>query len=248
MYDFKFDSEGAVRLFSDIHTHLLFGTDDGAKSIENMYAMVDAAYECGTRFICATPHFYPGYFGDNRELSETAFEKLLEYCNDRYPDLELMLGNELYYMHDSIAWLKDGVCRTLGSTRYVLVEFLEKDSENLIAEAASRLLNAGYIPIIAHAERYKDLSAGRVMALRESGVLIQVNAQSFFLRFAFGIKRRLKKLLDGNAVDFVASDAHDLGLRSPDLKKSYELLIDKYGEKRARALCGENARRLILNQ
>jgi protein-tyrosine phosphatase len=65
--------EGAVYLFSDIHMHLLFGTDDGAKTVEDMYEMVDASYACGTRFICATPHFYPGYFGDNRETSKTAF-------------------------------------------------------------------------------------------------------------------------------------------------------------------------------
>lgn len=234
-------------LFSDIHTHLLFGTDDGAKTVEDMYAMVDAAYACGTRFICATPHFYPGYFGNNREFSKRAYENLVEYCNKKYPDLELMLGNELYYKHDSIAWLKEGVCCTLGNTRYVLVEFLEQDTENFIAEAVSRLLNAGYIPIIAHAERYKCLSLGRLLALRESGILVQVNAQSFFLRLAFGIKCRLKKLLDSNAVDFVSSDAHDLGSRSPDLKKSYKFLIRKYGEERANALCCENARKLLLD-
>ncbi len=227
---------------------MLFGTDDGAKTVEDMYAMVDASYACGTRFICATPHFHPGYFGDNRDFSNRAFEKLVEYCNKKYPDLELALGNELYYKHDCIAWLKDGVCRTLGDTRYVLVEFLELDTDNFIAEAMSRLLNAGYIPIIAHAERYKDLSVGRLLALRESGVLVQVNAQSFFYRFAFGIKSRLKKLLDNNAVDFVSSDAHDLDSRSPDMRECYEYLIRKYGADRADALCGGNARRLLWAQ
>ena len=51
--------------FSDLHIHILCGVDDGAKTEADMYAMADAAYSGGTRIICATPHFHPGYFGDN---------------------------------------------------------------------------------------------------------------------------------------------------------------------------------------
>ena len=54
--------------FSDIHTHVLHATDDGAKKREDMYEMIDAAYKSGTRLICATPHFAPDFFGDNREV------------------------------------------------------------------------------------------------------------------------------------------------------------------------------------
>lgn len=233
-------------LFADIHTHLLFGTDDGAKTVDDMYKMVDAAYEQGTRFICATPHFHPSFFGDNREAANKAFALLAEYCGEKYPDLKLVPGNELYYKHDCISWLKNGVSRTLGNTRYVLIEFSELDSENFIAEAIGRLLNAGYIPIIAHAERYKKLTLGRLLALRENGVLVQVNAQSFFMHFSFGIKKRLKRMLAENAVDFVASDAHDLNLRPPYIKKCYEFLAEKYGERKAAGLCCKNAEKLFF--
>lgn len=233
-------------MFADIHTHLLFGTDDGAKTIDDMYNMVDAAYNQGTRFICATPHFHPSFFGDNREAAGKAFALLTEYCAQKYPSLSLALGNELYYKHDCISWLKNGVVKTLGNTRYVLVEFSELDSENFISEALLRLLNTGYVPIIAHAERYKHLRLGTLLALRENGVLIQVNAQSFFERFSFGIKKRLKAMVLENAVDFVSSDTHDLVHRPPYIAKCHKLLVEKYGRAKADALCCENAKNLLF--
>ena len=53
---------------ADIHIHLLFGVDDGAKDEDEMHAILDAAYQAGTRVLCCTPHFHPGYFGDIKSL------------------------------------------------------------------------------------------------------------------------------------------------------------------------------------
>lgn len=81
--------------FADIHTHLLFGVDDGAKDEDEMLAILDAAYQSGTRLLCCTPHFHPGYWGHNRERSAAAYDRLTAAARNRYPDLRLHLGNEL---------------------------------------------------------------------------------------------------------------------------------------------------------
>ena len=120
--------------FSDIHTHILYKTDDGAKTREEMFELVGKAYEHGTRLLCATPHFHPGYFGDNREEMQYAFTVLSEYCKEKYSDLTLVLGNELFYTHDSISWMKNNLCIPMGNTRYVLTEFSVDDNEDYIAE------------------------------------------------------------------------------------------------------------------
>ena len=83
-------------MFADIHTHILFGTDDGPDDEAGMYEMVDRGYSEGIRILCATPHFHPEYFGDNRANAEYAFRKLKEYCEKKYPDLVLIFGNELF--------------------------------------------------------------------------------------------------------------------------------------------------------
>ena len=234
--------------FSDIHIHILYGTDDGPRTSESMFKMVDFAYQHGTRLICATPHFYPSYFGDNRESSLEAFSVLTEYCKEKYSDLALYLGSELYYTHEVATWLKNGVCRPMNNSRYVLIEFDVTASEDFIAESVDRLLNSGYVPIIAHAERYRHLGIGRLWAIRENGALVQVNAQSFDACIAnLGIRKRLKSMLDNGYVDFVSSDAHGVTTRLPKMDNAYEYLVKKYDEQYANDLCCNNAKKLFYD-
>lgn len=54
----------------------MFGVDDGAKDEDEMLAILDAAYQSGTRLLCCTPHFHPGYWGHNRERSAAAYDRL----------------------------------------------------------------------------------------------------------------------------------------------------------------------------
>lgn len=235
--------------FSDIHTHVLYKTDDGAKTREEMFDLVGRAYAHGTRLLCATPHFHPGYFGDNREHALHSFEVLTEYCKEKYPDLTLVLGNELFYTHDSVSWLKNNLCIPMGDTRYLLTEFSVDEKEDYIAEGISRLLNIGYIPIIAHAERYEKLSMGRIWALKQNGVLVQVNSQSLEFRpLNFKQNKRVKLLLDEKLVDFISSDSHDAVKRPPFMNRAFEYLAKKYGNEYAERLCCENAMRIFCEK
>ncbi len=234
--------------FSDIHTHVLYRTDDGAKTREDMYQMIDAAYASGTRLICATPHFAPTFFADNRESADHAFRVLTDYRDEKYPDLQLVYGNELYYRHDCISWLKNGLCRTMGNTGYILVEFNVKDSEDRIAEGVYRLQNLGYIPIIAHAERYKHLSQGRIWSFRENGVLVQINTESIIKTKDFGQNRRVRTLIENGYVDFVSTDTHDLRRRPPEMKSSYDIFVEKYDRRYADDVYRKNALRIFGKQ
>ena len=234
--------------FSDIHTHILHDTDDGPKTREDMFEMIKAAYDSGTRLICATPHFAPTFFGDNREASDHSFRVLCEHCKENYPDLEIFYGNELYYRHDCISWLKNGLCRTMSDTGYLLVEFHVKSNEDQIAEGIYRLQNLGYIPIIAHAERYQNLTQGRVWSFRENGVLIQINAESVFRTKDLRQNKRVKALVTNGYVDFVSTDMHDMKRRPPEMKKSYEQFVEKYGQTLADNLYRNNALRLLSKE
>lgn len=129
--------------YVDIHMHLLSGVDDGAENEIQMQEIIDAAYADGTRTICATKHFHPGYFGDNRNAVEDAFTELKNYAK-KYSDLQLCLGNELRYSSNCLDWLNNGNCMTLNGSRYVLVDFLESDDSEYIVGSALKLLNAGY--------------------------------------------------------------------------------------------------------
>ncbi len=234
--------------FSDIHIHALYNCDDGAKSLEYMYKMIDAAYVDGAKYICLTPHYNPGYFDIKADKSLQSFEMLVEYSKKKYPDLQLVLGNELRYNPGCEQWLSDGRCRSMNNTKYVLVDFFEGEDKNVISKGLDRLLNIGYVPILAHAERYRKLRGNLpfLKEQRDNGVLIQIDTRSLFGDFGLLTRCFCKKILQNHFVDFVSSDAHSLRTRPPGIKKAYEYIRKKYGEDYAEAVCFKNAFHMIF--
>lgn len=234
-------------IFADMHLHALYGVDDGAKNEEMMYAMVEAAWKDGSRLLCLTPHFHPGFFGDNRESSAAAFEKLRCYAAEHFPDLKLILANELRYSRGCEDWLARGLCRTFGNTDCLLVDFSESERTSVIEAGLDRLLNAGYIPILAHVERYRDLWGKEklIRTFRDRGVYIQVDTQSVLGDFGFRTKLAAGRLLADRLVDFIGSDAHDLRHRPPGIQAAYNVIAKKHGPEYAEAVCGRNAMALL---
>ena len=233
--------------FADLHIHALYGVDDGPKNPEEMLRMVDLAYRSGTRILCLTPHYHPGYFGENREKSEAAFSRLRALAEERYPDLELYLGNELRYDKASLSWLREGKCRTLNNSRYVLVDFTARESLQVIEQGLQRLLSSGYIPILAHVERYRSLW-GKTMVLHSlkcKGILLQMDSGAPLGEYGIGEKLWARKLLKQRWIDFIASDGHDTRQYLPALAQVYEFLSKKYGTAYAEQLCWKKAARLI---
>ena len=237
-------------VLADIHIHLLFGVDDGAKDEEEMHAILDAAYQAGTRVLCCTPHFHPGYFGDNYDKVNTAFESLSSYVKRKYPEVSLYLGNELRYEPECVTWLRQGVCRTVNGTRYVLVDFSETAPEKGIENGLNALLNAGYIPILAHVERYRSLhgKTSAIRSFRHNGVLIQADTQSLFRGFGLLVQRQCRKLLSLGFIDLFSSDAHNCTSRVPEMMGCFHYINKTYGADYAAALCCNNAVRLLRGE
>lgn len=231
--------------FADIHIHGLFGVDDGPKTEQEMYNLIAAAYADGTRVLCLTPHYHPGYFGENREKAAEAFAILQDGAREKFPELELYLGNELRYSPEAVDWLASGACRTLNGSDCVLVDFRQDEKQKNIVRGLERLMNGGYIPALAHAERYGDLSERTVRDLSRNGVWIQLDVQSLFGVYGLGAMFRSKGLLKAGLADIVSSDAHGLGKRSPGLRKGYEYVARKYSQEYADAVFYENAVRIL---
>lgn len=212
-------------IFADIHNHSLASVDDGARSDEMMLKMVDVAYQDGTRLLCLTPHFAPVHFGDNRQTTQESFEKLQVYAAEHYPKLRLYLGNELRHSPNCDSWLREGFCRPLGNTSLVLVDFPADISQHLIVRGLSQLLSMGYCPVLAHTERYSNLSMNAVRDFIRNGIKIQINAGSLTGSFGWSARRQARRLLSHRLVTMVASDAHDLKRRPPQLSNGYHLTV-----------------------
>lgn len=231
--------------FADLHCHTLWGVDDGSRDEATMHRMVDMAYADGTRILCLTPHFCPALFGDNSEKALEAFAQLQRYTAENYPDLQLYLGSELRFMPSCFSALESGQCRTLNGTDYVLVDFSAGESPKAIIRGLTQLMSMGYTPVLAHAERYRNLTAAQIADLSRDGVWIQVNAASILGNFGLGDCRRAATLLRRRLADLVASDSHSAGTRNPKLSRAYRAVKAFTSVNYANALFRDNPCRLL---
>lgn len=221
-----------VNMFIDIHTHILAGCDDGPENDGQMYRLIKALYDDGIRKVCCTPHYHPGYYGNNFDKAAESFRRLQTYIRQKEMDMQIFPGNELHYFQGCLEWIEKGSCRTLNGTRYVLVDFDTEEDYKTIAYAVRTLLNVGYIPVLAHVERYPCFGRRNslIEKLRDMGAVIQINAASILKRYR---KPLVKRLLRDKEVDMIASDTHDLETRPPLMGAAYREVTRKYGKEYA---------------
>lgn len=211
-----------VKAYFDIHTHIVPGVDDGADSLEESLEMISQMREQGVLNIVATPHYPDG----KTEKIKDAFDMLKKSVEDKYPDMKLYLGNELLNGPGVIEALKDKKALTIAGTKYILVEFLPGDSQRKIYSALREYVLEGYIPIVAHVERYEALHKNYdfLDEIINMGAYIQMNTESlvggmFDRRAAY-----CRKLLENGYIHFLGSDCHGAQKRRPLMKHAIEKL------------------------
>ena len=237
-------------MYTDIHTHILYGTDDGPSNINEMYRMLDRAHEDGVSTICATPHFNFSFYGNNTKSSSVAFNELVRYAKEKYPDMHFCLGNEVFYHDACTSFLKEGVCKTLNRGKYVLVDFTSSESKFNISSAMKNLLGHGYIPILAHAERYSNFgfSTKFIEDLKELGTVIQINAGSLIGKNGLRERYVSRCVIKRNLCDIIASDSHNITARSTCMTEAAEYIQKKHGKHAVQCLMITNPNKVLNNQ
>lgn len=215
---FKADAAPSINII-DIHCHILPSVDDGAESFGEMKQIVEAQASQGVTAICATPHSRTGMFETDDDVIAAQFDKLKEYIELRGLSICVMLGREYYFDDRFLKLLESGAVKTLGNGKSLLVEFPHGDSFATICSKVSLITDAGFVPVIAHVERYPAIvsNLGYVSELSSRGASIQVNSGSILGYNGYTAKVLCRKLLNHKLVDIVASDAHGLVVRPPNL-------------------------------
>lgn len=229
----------------DIHCHLLYGVDDGAKTIEESVAMLKAASAQGVRAIILTPHYRHGMFAYPLDKIEAHFAALEPYASQL--GVQLFLGCEYHVNSQITQAFEDGRCHTLADTRYLLTEYSHVSEYSYIHKMTQELLLHGYIPILAHVERYHCMTQDleRAAELQDMGAMLQMNADAILGMEGFGSKRYCKKMLQEGLVDIVASDSHGITERASHLRKCYDVIAKKYDADYAKELMYDNPRKIF---
>ena len=230
--------------FIDIHTHVIPCVDDGSPDIETSIFLIEEEIKQGVKYIICTPHFRRRMFETSKEKILENFNLLCEEVQKRNLDVKLFLGQETYLRHyDSLKRVLDeNRIYEMNNQKYLLLEFSYTNELDL-SEFVYYAKIKGFIPIIAHIERYEYVNIEEAMDIVEAGGLIQVNASSVIGKHGGKIKKKVKKLLKNNLVSFIASDIHSN--RKNYMSESYSYICKKYSVELANKLFYENAKKII---
>lgn len=231
----------------DLHSHIVPGVDDGAQTKSQVRQMLRKEYEDGVRTLVLTPHYRKGMFESETELVRKRAAYVIQESKNLGLDMQIYLGREYHANSDMITELKQNPYYRINQGKYVLVEFSSAHSFEKIRNWIYQMVVAGFRPVIAHIERYPDVmkDLARVEELVELGGLVQISTSAILGDHGFRLKGYTKKLLQKRLVHFVASDAHDMEDRQPNMEVCYQYVAKKYGEDYARELFVTNPEKIL---
>ena len=235
----------------DIHCHILPEVDDGAWDMEAAVAMAKIARDSGVKKIITTPHFK----GEPKSLEAVGFlmhqRRLLQSRLKREKiEVELLPGAEVLCVPQTMELAQTGRLPTLGTGRYVLTEFYFDASAGFMDETLHGLRQMGYLPVVAHPERYGAVQRDPELAARwfHRGIVLQINKGSVL--GAFGRRAEdaaVRMLCRGNA-HIIASDAHSPEVRTTDLQPVRHWCLDHLGQAYTKILLEDNPGRIAAGK
>ena len=229
----------------DIHHHLLFDLDDGSRSLDMSIAMAEMAVADGITHIVCTPHANERFVYKPEVIRERLSQLEEKLLTRGIGPLILGTGCDFHLMYENVEdALHQPTRYTINGKSYLLVEFPEFSISPNTGSTFYDLRLSGMTPIITHPERNPILSKHphRMGEWLATGALIQVTAGSLSGRFGEQAQKVCHWLLERNWVHFLATDAHNLTSRPPQLRAAYDDVAGKYGEATAERLCVSNPR------
>lgn len=210
----------------DIHSHIIPGIDDGAKSIEMTMKMLKAAERDGTKKIIATPHYCIGYGEASIEEVKVKVKNLNDKAKAENIDIEIYSGQEVYFSENMLDNYEKGIIGTLNESRYMLIEFPMRKFDSNIFDVIYELQVKGITPIIAHPERYLPIIEEPILINKfiEEGYLFQLNSGSIEGKFGKKVKKTAELFLKNGIYNFIGSDAHNETKRPVGLSEALKII------------------------
>lgn len=196
---------------TDVHSHILFGIDDGSRTILESIELLKKLKSVGFNNVILTPHFIlDSTYNSNYESNIKIYNELKERLISENIDINIYLGNEIFIDKNVPTLLEKNIITSLNGTKYVLVEFPMHNKLLNIEDMLYEIRSKGYEVVIAHPERYdafkEDYSI--VDTLREDGFLFQSNYSSILGYYGKDSIKLLKYMLKRHYIDFLGTDIH----------------------------------------
>ena len=226
----------------DLHSHVLPGLDDGAVDLETSLAMARIYVEQGVLCVACTPHIMPGVYANSGPIIRRAVVTLQRRLDEAGIALRVAPGADNHIVPDFVPGLKEGRLLTLADSSYVLVEPPHHVAPARLEDLFFDIFLAGFIPVLTHPERLTWIESKYdvIERLVARGVWMQITSGSLCGRFGKRPRYWAQRLLGEGLVHILATDAHNLTSRPPDLLE---------GRMEAERLVGaEEAKHLVVTR
>lgn len=235
----------------DIHTHILYGIDDGSTSLEESITILEKLKDLGFTSVVATPHYIEGsIYNANNETKIDLITRIYRELRERKIDIKIYLGNEIFVFDALEEFLEKDEIYKINDGKYMLIELPFHNYPVQLENYIFKLINHDIIPIIAHPERYtyfaKDPTP--MIALMKQGVLFQCNFESILGKYGSKSKELFIFLLENNMVHMLATDVHkERGQIFETFEEAKQKIINQIGEDKFIELTKTNPRNVLRN-
>lgn len=216
----------------DLHSHILPGIDDGARSLDIALGMANQAVECGITHVVCTPHIHKGYFDNSLSSIRLSFKQFEQEVQKANIPLTFSFAAEVRVSEQIPSWARQGELPFLGTYNNKHVLLLEMPHSHIpqgIDVLVKWLIQQNIIPLIAHPERNRELLSEphKFEWLQKTGCLFQLTAGALTGRFGDKVEKFAHFLMQEKAFDVVASDSHDLTRRPNDMSEAFAI-VEKF--------------------
>lgn len=192
---------------TDTHLHLLWGVDDGAKDVEHGEQMMCLMQNMGMSSVFTTPHIMAGLpMNDPRTLTLKFEERILPLAK-RY-GIKARLAGEYMLDEAFLPQLLSGEKLLTYDGQHMLVEMSHIAPPSGLDNMLFEICSSGYIPVLAHPERYSFCRTEEYEMMKERGCKFQLNILSLSDKYGVQVRGKAQVLLDSEMYDFIGTDAH----------------------------------------
>ena len=198
---------------TDVHSHVLFNIDDGSYSIEESIILLKELKSIGFTNVILTPHYIKGSeYSANNQIKLERFTELKEEIKKQNIEINIYLGNEIFVCNNILELLEREEIVSLNNTKYLLIELPFHNQILNLEDIIYEINLKGYIPIIAHPERYEYFQKNYKLIdnLREMDVMFQCNYVSILGYYGKSAEKLIKYMLKNKYVDYLGTDIHHI--------------------------------------
>lgn len=234
----------------DFHSHILPNVDDGSKSVEETFELLEEAKNAGFEGVISTSHYMEEYYEVNVAERKVWINALAENLYKKNIDLKLYLGNEIYFTENLINLLETGKATSINNSNYVLFEFPLNSKPMNMYDIIYDMLEYKIIPVLAHPERYSFVQKEPelIYDLIQKGVLMQANYGSILGQYGKNAQMIVRKFYENNMIHFLGSDVHRPNTIYKRIPEAIVEISEIIGEEKVRELTTINPKLVLQNK